>query len=406
MAVVKFRDWDIKYSDIRPGEPFKCNIRGEKSSREFVGYIHDIKPEITPGKQFVELTLIGASYRLKQARQRVFVDMTASDVAKQIAKEHNFSAFVEDHPRVYPQITQAGHTDLEILTRLAKQCGYSFKIKNTSLYFQSLTSEYTDNRASAPTFYMREANNPSGSTMYSFKLLLGESVRYIDSYKSAAQVGGVDPVSKEVNIVTNKTRPEATRVTSTVEFFDSFATDVVVPGLSPAAYVADAIDQRNRFPYRAEVEVIGNPNVAPDSPVYLSGLGKDYSGYWIVLSSQHRVVEESPNILKYTTVLQVGTDSLGTADVWKDGKLISQPEVVQIRNIVPNTTNKVVSNSSELTNGNTTYSNIGFTMSSRPSASTGAVPYTWIASATENTDPLKYVAPPTKTDATIARMAG
>lgn len=405
VAVVKFRDWDIKYTHIKPGEPVKVNLRGTTGARNFVGYIHDIKPEITPGKQFVEIALIGASYKLKQARQRVFTNMTASDIVRQIAAEHNFSAFVTDHPRVYPQVSQAGHTDLEIITRLAKQCGYTFRIQNTSIYFQPLTAAYTATRANAPSFVMRESNDPKGSTLYSFKMILGESVQYVDAYKSAGRVGGVDPVTKEVNIVTNKTRPESLRDISTPEFFDSFSTETVAPGYTPAAYEAQAIDQRNRFPYRAEVEVAGIANIYPDSPVYLAGIGSDYSGYWIVMSVKHKVIETEPNILTYTTILQVGTDSIGTANVWSDGKVVAVPDVIQIRDLVPDTLNKVSNEASLLTDGNTVYSNEGFgSTNNRPQPTTGKVPWVWQAGGDIASDNSKYVSTSSISQAALDRL--
>ena len=347
VAVVRFRDWDVRYNYIKPGHPVKCIIRGKESTREFIGYIHDIKPDISPGKQFVELTLIGASYKLKQARQKVYYDTTASQVVRQIALENGFSDYnVVDHPRVYSQIVQAGHTDLELMTKLAKQCGYTLRIQNTSIFFEPLTAEYTRGRASSPSFVMRDSNDPRGSTLYSFKLLLGESTKYLDAYKSNAQVGGVDPRTSDVSIVVNADRPEITREVSTSAPFDSFATNITAPGATEAAYEAYAIDQRNRFPYRAQVEVLGTADVSPDKSVYLSGLGPDYSGYWIVLDAHHRVMEESPNVLKYTTVLTVGSDSLGSATAWTDGRLIDTPNVVQIRNIVPGQRNEVVNESS------------------------------------------------------------
>ena len=347
IAVVRFKDWDVQYNYIKPGEPVRCLLRGLDSSREFIGYIHDIKPDISPGKQFVELTLIGASYKLKQARQRVYYDTTASQVIKQIAKANNFSyAFVKDHPRVYQQIIQAGHTDLELMTKLAKQCGYTLRIQNTTVYFEPLTSEYTRARASAPSYVMRAANDPKGSTLYSFKLLLGESVRYTDSYKSNAQVGGVDPYTIKSSVIVNQDKPTITRETSTVEFFDSFATNITAPGYDSAAYEAYALDVRNRFPYRANIEVAGTADIAPDKPIYLSGIGGEYSGYWVVLSVQHRVSEESPNILKYTTVMQVGTDSLGSANVWEDNLLVPAPEVVRQRVLTAGERNEIYNDSS------------------------------------------------------------
>lgn len=404
-ATVRFRDWDIRYSNIKPGEPVKCMLRGLKSNREFVGYVYDIRPDVSPGKSFVDVTLIGASYRMKQARQRVFTNVTASDVARTVAAEHGLSPFVEDHPRVYEQIAQTGHTDLELLTRLAKQCGYTFRIENTSLYFQPLTEGFTKDRNVAPVFVMREANSPAGSTLYSFKLILGESVHYVDGYKSAAQVGGVNPGTRIPNIVTNSRRPEVTRQISNTEFFDSFATDIVAPDLSIAAYEAEALDQRNRFAYRADVEVIGTANISPDSPVYLDGIGPEYSGYWIVLSVQHRIVEEATNVLKYTTYLQVGTDSLGAATVWSDGKLIGTPDVVQVRNIIPNTTNTPINATSLLTNGSTTYNNDGFsTVKNRNNPAKKKTPYLWKAAPSSDTNAKKYAAKSNSTAVTKARV--
>jgi phage protein D len=364
MVKVKFRDWDVKYTHIRPGEPVQVTLRGKNSNREFVGYIHEITPDITPGTNFVELTLIGASYKMKQAHQRVFENMTATRAIREIAKPYGFRVVADEHMRVYPQIIQAGHTDLEIMTRLAKQCGYTLRIEGTTLYFQSLTSEYTSGRATAARFVMSDANTPTGSTIYSFKLNLGESIKYADSYKSAAQIGGVDPRNNKSIIKTNSSRPNVLKETSTTEFFDSFSTDVVAPSLSAADYEAHAIDLRNRFPYRASVEVIGTPSLTPDKPVYFTGLSRDYDGYWIVLSTIHKVVETRPNVLTYTTLLEVGADSLGAAIEWVDGQIITSPRDSQIIPIVPGKKNKPHVAASVLKVGTNKTNNKGFAVAS------------------------------------------
>jgi phage protein D len=405
VAVVKFRDWDIQYSTLRPSEPVRCIIRGKDSAREFVGYIHDVRPEISPGKKFVTVTLIGASYKLKQARQRVFENTTASDVVKFIANQNGFSPYVEDHPRVYDQVTQAGHTDLQLMTRLARQCGYSLRIENTSIYFQSLVSDYNRYKESAKTFTMREANSPGGSTLYSFDLTVGESVQYLDAYKSAAQVGGVDPNSSTPSIVTNGQRPETLRETSRTELFDSFATEVVAPGYNQAVYEASAADQRNRFPYRAMVKIIGTPTINPDKPVYLDGIGKDYSGYWIVLSAQHHIIETSPNILTYITYLEVGADSLGQAVVYNDQTLL--PSEISYRALVPNVRNVAESTESTLIKGTQEYANDGFSVSDnrpQPDYVTSVRPYVWVAK--RGLDSPSNVDARNRTEAVIKRLEG
>jgi len=379
MATIRFRDWGVEYANITPGDPVQIYLRGTSSTREFVGYIHEIKPQVSPGSSIVDIVVIGASYRLKQARQRVFEKMTASDIVKSIAAEYNFAAYVEDHPRVYDQVAQAGHSELQLMARLAKQCGYSLRIENTGIYFRSLTYDYTEARDTAHTFTMREANDPKGSTLYSFNLALGDSIMYKDSYKSAVQVGGVDPYTTQSNLVTND-RGITLRETSATEFFDSFATNTVAPGLLNSAYEAKAADERNRFPYRARIQVLGTPEMKPDQPIYLDGIGTQYSGYWVVLYSEHSVIEEKPNIFKYTTVIDVGTDSIGQAQVWK-GASIATPSDVKVRVLVPDTRNVPDTTSSTLTAGTSTgtTSNTNIVNVQNRTTTSNTRPYVWIA---------------------------
>ena len=85
-----------------------------------------------------------------------------------------------------------------------------------------------------------------------------------------------------------------------------------------------------RYPYRASVEVLGNVSLRPELPVYLEGLGSDYSGYWTVLETEHSI-----NNLVYTTKLIVGLDSLGKANVWSDGTSLDVKPSSDKRTITP-----------------------------------------------------------------------
>lgn len=387
-VIINFKDWNVQYNDIKPTQPVKCILRGRDSAREFVGYIHDIKPSISPGNRSVSVTLIGASYKLKQARQRVFKNVTADQVVQQIASEYGFIAYTEPHPRVYEQIAQAGITDLQLMARLARQCGYTLRLENTTIYFQSLTTDYKKFRSTAQTYEMRDANDPKGSSLYSFNLTLGESMQYMDAYKSAAQVGGVYPAptvvngSPVMNLVTNQVRPNTIRQDSNTELFDSFATETVAPSYQIAYYEAQAIDENNRFPYRATVKVFGTPNVRPDKPVFITGLGIEYSGYWIVLSARHEINETSPNIMTYNTILEIGTDSLGQAQVF-DNQAVFTPDELSTRQLdgtrsVPSTGSSIVSVS-----GINNNSNIGFPETNnrtQPTVVSSAKAFIWKAS--------------------------
>ena len=331
-----FKDWGVQYDVVKPGSPVHLVINGLNQQRELYGYVHHVNIDRAPGKYFTEVVVIGASFPMKQQNQNIYKNMTADQIVKAIAADYNFVCYAVPHPRVYPQVAQAGHSDWELLVRLAKQCGYTLRSINTELYFQPIMEDYTRYREEAPHFIMREASNPQGSTLYSFRPMIGESVPYADATKGAIAVSGVDIVNSTPISITQQIRAAKTRTKQQVEFFDRFDTATVATTPLVAQYEAEAAENRNYFPYRATVEVLGNPNLRPDMPVYLDGIGEPYAGYWVVLEATHHIVEEELNRQKYTTSLIVGTDSLGSAARWIDSKTVNSPDYTPKRTIIPN----------------------------------------------------------------------
>lgn len=309
-ATISLKNWNLSYDSLRPGTPAKFNLKGDDSSREFTGYIHHVTPHVSPGNNWVEVHLIGASYHLKQASQQIYKNVTASDVVKKIAKRAGFAFNVAEHPRVFKQIAQAGLTDLEMLQQMAKKCGYSLRIQNAEIHFQPVTKLHDEMKAIAKVFTLRDAN-VGGTTIYSFVPHIGESLDQDGEHKAAVAVGGVDKFNPASIQKTNQKRPKASRQKSEAEYFDRFDTKTVVHEQEAAKYESEAADERVRFPYRATVEVIGTADIHPDMPIYLDGVGQEYSGYWTVLSVEHRVRQHDATQHIYTNILHLGTDSLG-----------------------------------------------------------------------------------------------
>jgi hypothetical protein len=335
VASIQFRDWNVNYDLISTGSPIKFSIASGRKFRVFYGYVHHVNVKRTPNTFLTEVVAVSASMVMKNEAQQVYKGLSADGIVKQIAKRNNFACFAVPHPRIYPQVAQAGHTDWEIMVRLAKQSGYSLRTENTEIYFQPMLYEFTNKRSEASHFYMNESNNPNGSTIYSFEPVISDSMPMDNETKAAIAVGGLDANSTSSISITQQKRSTNTKFKATPEFFDKFATDVVVPNATVAAHEAQAAEDRTVFPYRATVEVLGAPDVRPDAPVYLDGLGNYYSGYWTVLGTEHRIVETERNAQTYTTILHVGTDSLGTTTTWIDGKNIVKPDAKQSRTIIP-----------------------------------------------------------------------
>jgi hypothetical protein len=330
-----FSHWGVDYDDVSAGSPLKVVIESEKDRREFYGYVHHVKTHKTPGTNFTEVVAISSSFSFKTQTQKIWKNITADAIIKQLAAKHNFVAYTVPHPRVYPQVAQAGHSDWSFMVRLAKQCGYSLRTENTELYFQPMLEEYTKYRQEAPVFSMAPEWR-GGTTIYSFVPLVGEDLHLDGDIKGATAVSGVDASSKQAVKVTQQLRNKTTREKNQIEFFDRIDTSTVIPDIQTAAHEAKAVEERNTFPYRATVEVIGHPNLRPDKPIYLDGLGIDYSGYWTILEAEHKIVKEDRNSEVYTCKLLVGTDSLGKADAWTDAKTILSPDYAPKRSILPN----------------------------------------------------------------------
>jgi phage protein D len=327
---IRFIDWNVDYTSISDGTPIVITLKGYGSGRVINGYVHHITPDLSPNKNYVDITVIGASRVFKQQSQKIWKNATADQVISEIAKSQGFSFVAFSHPRFYEQISQAGMSDWELMVKLAKQNGYSLKCDNTTLHFQPLTQEFTDSREEAAYFVMHGLDQKA-TGIYSFTPIIGESVPFSDARKATVSVAGIDKTSKDSHSYVNQKKATSTRKDYVTPIFDSYHTRVVAPSYQIAKYESEAADERNRYPYRGEVVIQGNPTVLPDSPVFLDGIGTSYSGYWTVLSVEHHVIGNK----EYTTKMVVGTDSLGLSTTWTDNKNIAHPSQSVKRVITP-----------------------------------------------------------------------
>lgn len=312
-ARVYFRDWDLDITKVKPGSPMQIMLEG----KEFVGYVHDVKANRDAQSNFTEVSFIGASYVMRQASQQTYKNMTASMVAEKIAKKYGFSYKIVPHPRVFAQLSQAGMTDWEFLVALAKRCGYFVRVHSTSLYFQPLLQEFDEKIVEAPKYTQIDAGFKSRFPLYSFSPKVGETLTHHGADKSAVSIAGVNPETGQYFKYTKQRRGSTTRSISQPELFDKHATNTVASSYEAAVYEAISADEKSKFPYAGEAEILGNASIRPGSPIYLDGLGNKYSGYWTVLEVEHEVFEESLNQHRFTTVLHVGTDSLGASNTSK-----------------------------------------------------------------------------------------
>ena len=81
LCYLTFNEWDTSFDAVKPGIPVDIQIKDPKNNKNFYGYVHHIEPKKTPGSDNITVVVIGASYVFKQARQEIYRDITASDLA-------------------------------------------------------------------------------------------------------------------------------------------------------------------------------------------------------------------------------------------------------------------------------------------------------------------------------------
>lgn len=334
-ATLYVRDWAVKPTLVKPGTLIKLNIRG----KDFHGYIHDLKNVQENGKNFTKVGFIGASYVMRQASQKIYSNMTADQVITIIAKKYNFAYKVTAHPRVYPQINQAGLTDWQLMVKLAKESGYFLRAENTEIYFQPFNEDFDDLHSQALSFTKADGGFKPVNPIYSFKPTISETLNNMGFEKASVSVAGINPLTGDDFRHTQQVSFDPSRQFSNPALFDKHATTTVVNDYVTATQISKTADENNRFPYKAQVEVIGVPSLRPGMPVYLGNVGTEYSGYWTILAIEHKIIEEHLNQQRHTTILTVATDSLGQIlDPIKN----ATPPVDRVRKIIPNVRNTTV----------------------------------------------------------------
>lgn len=101
------------------------------SGRTFHGYIIVINPNQDYQQDtIVDLMCFGTTWPLQSGEPRFFVNRTAPSVFAEIVLSHNLGCQVDEHPYVWPALSQTEESDWEFLQTLATRIGYVIYLYN------------------------------------------------------------------------------------------------------------------------------------------------------------------------------------------------------------------------------------------------------------------------------------
>ena len=287
MFALRFRDPErivLSKSNAKVGGKLKVKVNIATSSSPTTlieAEITALELEFDSGGTFTVIRGYDPAHRLFRDRRTVsYVQMTASDIATQVAKRAGLKVGkVDSTSTVFPFVSQAGQTDWEILTQLARDAGLDLTVRNGSFSF------------AAPA-------DAGGSPAV---LKFGEElVRFRSILTSAQQVGKVEVrgwnVAEKTALVGTAPAKTSTVELPTVKPTDMasafgnptyVSTDVPYRTQNEVDQAAKALAEEKASAF-AEFEGVarGNPDLRAGRKVSLEGLGAPFEGKYTITSRQ------------------------------------------------------------------------------------------------------------------------
>lgn len=312
LFVLRFRDPGhlvLSKSGAAIGAPLTVSVQTDGSAAPtplIDGEITALEAEFDAGGTFTVIRGYDQAHRLFRGRRTAsYVQMTASDVATQVARRAGLSVgSLDATTTVYDHLTQAGETDWDFLSRLARASDREVLVRDGKFSFAAPTKA-----TQAPAAGGTEQRNP-------LVLTLGKDLlRFRSVLTSAQQAGKVEVRGWDV---ATKKALTATAPAQT--------TSAQLPTVTPADLAkkfGDPVHVATDVPYRTQAEVDeaakslaeqlagtfaelegvarGNPELRAGVAVSVDGLGSPFDGKYTITTSRHRFDPSTG----YTTQLTV-----------------------------------------------------------------------------------------------------
>lgn len=287
------------------GSPIKVTIRTSRGKNTMYGYIHKAEPMYDKLARATRITAVSAGYPLKEAGKLAMANVTADMAVKKIARKHKLFADVEKHPRKFAQLVQSGESDWEFLCRIADEVGYSLRIDGVTLRFVSRGSLSRHYRTLAPMLRYAKNRGPYIFDVLRFTPVEGAYLTETPAIRTKRRVDYLDKFAKKVATANVSKALDAGRKGRDPQYtrFDKRT----AKSFREAEYVAQARMEAGRYGIVAEAEIVGNPIIAPDVSVYLTGVPRRFAGYWTVIKAHHRILPT-----EYTIEMIIGSEGDGT----------------------------------------------------------------------------------------------
>lgn len=296
---------------IKTGVPVEITYKNDKVKSKFVGYAYDTShPTRQTLEKPVKVYCMGASFPLKERKSpKIWTNVTASDVALDIAKYGNLTPKVTPHKTRFSQISLTGHTRWEKLNELASKIGYGVQVFGTELHFHPIDKMIDQFMTTIPILshedpYTNPQSHFSAQTLDFFEANVGDFIESSKPNRTQKVVYGVDPITSKVYKSTSSpnTVGQGLRVNTSDPLFTTVETSVVTASDLMTQDMADGKAQHSRFSIPGKGTAQGEPRIFPWATIQVEGTGSTTDGFWVVDTASHTIHYDGRYKTEFTCV--------------------------------------------------------------------------------------------------------
>lgn len=297
--------------------------RSTGALNNWYGYLnhYEMKSNADSGSHNLQITYycLGTSAPMNSQNSYNWGNVTATYIAKTIAKKYGFRCVVTSNAKILTGMQQASMSDFQFMNYLAQKTGYRFWCSNGTLYFVDPAIYFLGTQTQGVTTYSQDKLQYQQDTMRDFTMLQGTNLP--GSVIASRAVYGID--GSTGNLVTANSGGTGTALVNTSRSISSVA---------EGADVITAWQGLSQFWIGATAECFGDQGLYPGKLVYLSGsaLPGNNIGYWVVARAKHILLASGTAMTtndKYATQVTILRNTGGTTPKFKNVVTVS-PEVV------------------------------------------------------------------------------
>jgi phage protein D len=282
---------------MKTGVPVSITWSQGTLKGSWVGYVSYITKNVAGQiENLMEVQCVGTTFVLKERATKVFTNITIPQAVEKIVKSFGFRFIGESHPRVFEQLTMAGHSYWEWIQEQAKRIGYGVVVNGMDFYFRPLDELFKQGQATVPILSISGTAAGVGSEFYdrtldSFKVLSGDHIEEGEHLRTVKKVGGVNPITGQAITASKSPKNVGKKMHDNLSdvLFNELRSDQVVSNPADAASVAAGAAHMGRLNLPAKIKCQGDPRIRPFGPIYIDGTGAMTDGYWMAKEVKHMI---------------------------------------------------------------------------------------------------------------------